>query len=53
MSNKTRSVLKVIAIILVLLAVTIRLGFISIPGINGYNFWMVIIGFGLLLIGSK
>ena len=53
MSNKTRSVLKVVAVILVLLSVAINLHWISIPMINGYIFWMVIIGFGLLLISSK
>ncbi len=53
MSNKTRSIIKVIAIILVLLSVTIKLHWISIPTINGYIFWMVIMGFGLVLLSSK
>lgn len=53
MSNKTRSILKVIAVLLVIIAVVIHLGWVSIPAINGYIFWFVVIGFGLLLISSK
>jgi len=53
MSNKTRSVLKVIAVILVLLAVIIQIGWVIIPAIVGYKFWFVVIAFGLLLISSK
>lgn len=53
MSNKTRSVLKAIAVILVLLAVVMKLGYVNIPALAGYTFWMVIIAFGTLLIVSK
>lgn len=53
MSNRTRSVLKVMAVILVLLAVLMRLDVVMIPAINAYQFWFVVIGFGLLLIASK
>lgn len=53
MSNKTRSVLRIIAVLLVLLAVFIELGVISIPAINYMRFWMAVIGFGLMLISSK
>lgn len=53
MSNKTRSVLKVIAVILVLVAVMMNFGWIRIPTLNQYQFWYVVIGFGLLLISSK
>ncbi len=53
MSNKTRSILKAIAVVLVLVAVAIHLGWISIPAINMYRFWMVILAFGLMLITSK
>ena len=53
MSNKTRSILKGIAVVLVLLAVVMHLGWILIPAIAGYKFWFVVIGFGLLLISSK
>lgn len=53
MSNKTRSILKAISVILVLIAVAMHLGWISIPAINVYRFWMVILAFGLMLISSK
>ena len=53
MSNKTRSILKAIAVILVLLAVAMQLNWVVIPAIIGYRFWIVIISFGLLLIASK
>ena len=50
MSNKTRSVLKGIAVIIVLLAVLMHLGTISIPAVNNYRFWMVVISFAVVLI---
>lgn len=53
MSNKTRSILKALAVFIAILAVAIRLGWISIPAIDGYNFWMVMIAFGIVLITSR
>ena len=53
MSNKTRSLLKVLAILLVALAVLMELSFIIIPVLSLYKFWMVVISFGLLLIASR
>jgi hypothetical protein len=53
MSNKTRSILKAIAVILVLLAVMMDRGWVAIPAISVYKFWIVVVAFGLLLIGSK
>jgi hypothetical protein len=53
MSNKTRAVLKGIAVVLVLLAVVMQLGWVIIPSIVGYKFWFVVIAFGMLLISSK
>ncbi|HEX8040808.1 MAG TPA: hypothetical protein VF490_16735 [Chryseosolibacter sp.] len=53
MSNKTRSILKAIAVILVLLAVLMDLHVIIIPALAYYKFWIVVIAFGLLLISSK
>lgn len=53
MSNKTRSVLKIIAIILAALAVLMYMGWVAIPFISGYKFWMMTAGFVLLLISSK
>jgi hypothetical protein len=53
MSNKTRSILKAIAVILVLLAVLMELKIVLIPAIAVYKFWIVFIAFGLMLVGSK
>ena len=53
MSNKTRSIIKAIAVVLVLVAVLMQLTWLIIPVIYGYKFWLVVIAFGLLLIGSK
>ena len=53
MSNKTRSVLKGVAVVMVLLAVVMHIGWVIIPAIAVYRFWIVVIAFGLLLISSK
>jgi hypothetical protein len=53
MSNKTRSVLKGLAVVIVLLAVVMQVGWVIIPAIAVYRFWLVVIAFGLLLISSK
>jgi hypothetical protein len=53
MSNKTRSILKAVAVILVLLAVLMQLQIVIIPAISVYKFWIVVISFGVLLISSK
>jgi len=53
MSNKTRSILKAISVILVLIAVMMAVGWISIPILNPYKFWIVVGAFGLLIISSK
>ena len=53
MSNKTRSILKAVAVVLVILAVCMEFGWIIIPVIVAYKFWIVLIAFGLLLFSSK
>lgn len=53
MSNKTRSILKAIAVVIVLLAVAMQLHWIIIPAISEYRFWLVVIAFGVMLISSK
>lgn len=53
MSNRTRSVIKAVAVIIVLLAVVMQLQWVIIPSISVYKFWLVVIAFGLLLITSK
>jgi hypothetical protein len=53
MSNKTRSILKGVAVVLVLLALVMEIGWVIIPAISAYRFWFVVIAFGLLLISSR
>ena len=53
MSNKTRSILKAIAVIIVLLCVLMHLDFVSIVYVERYSFWLMTLAFGLLLIASK
>lgn len=53
MSNKTRSAIKAIAVVLVLLTVVMQLSWIIIPIIVPYKFWIVVIAFGMLLLASK
>ncbi len=53
MSNKTRSILKAIAVVIVLLAVAMQLQWVIIPSISIYRFWLVVIAFGVMLISSK
>lgn len=53
MSNKTRSILKAIAVIFVLLAVLMDLSIVIIPAISVYKFWIVVIAFGVVLITSR
>ncbi|MEP2667802.1 MAG: hypothetical protein RIF39_12575 [Cyclobacteriaceae bacterium] len=53
MSNKTRSILRAIAVVIVLLAVLMDLHIIMIPAIAVYKFWMVVAAFGVMLISSK
>jgi len=53
MSNKTRSILKALAVVIVLLAVLMDLSIVIIPAIAVYKFWMVVAAFGIMLISSK
>ena len=53
MSNKTRSILKAIAVVIVLMAVLMELNIVLIPAIAVYKFWMVVVAFGVMLITSK
>jgi hypothetical protein len=53
MSNKTRSIVKAIAVVLVLLAVAMQLHWVTIPSISAYRFWMVVIAFGMVLISAR
>ncbi|MBX2966056.1 MAG: hypothetical protein KF845_07915 [Cyclobacteriaceae bacterium] len=53
MSNKTRNIIKGIAVLLVLLAVMMQMQWVLIPALVAYKFWMVVIAFALTLIASR
>lgn len=53
MNNKTRSILKGVAVILVLFIVLMQLHILIIPSVASYQVWVMVIAFGLLLISSK
>jgi len=53
MNNKMRSILRIIAVLLVLLAVLMELNIVIIPALVGIRFWLAVIGFGLMLISSR
>ena len=53
MSNKTRSILRAVAAVIVLLAVLMELHIVIVPAIAVYKFWMVVVAFGIMLISSK
>jgi hypothetical protein len=53
MNNKMRSVLRIIAVLLVLLAVLMQLDIMSIRYLDGIKFWMVVIAFCLMVVSSK
>lgn len=53
MNNKMRSLLRVSAVLVVLLAVLMELKMVMIPALAGMKFWMVVIGFCLMLISTR
>lgn len=53
MNNKTRSFLRIAAILLVLLAVLMVTQTVLIPALAPYSFWMVVIAFALVLLVSR
>lgn len=53
MNNKLRSALRIVAILLVLLAVLMQLEVVIIPALLAIKFWMVVVAFCLMVISSK
>ncbi|MGM0580800.1 MAG: hypothetical protein ACQETL_08970 [Bacteroidota bacterium] len=53
MSRKTRNLLKLVAIVLVMVLVFMELNIIAIPALDPYQFWLSIVAFGIVLITSK
>ncbi|MEO9802758.1 MAG: hypothetical protein ABJF04_05905 [Reichenbachiella sp.] len=52
MSSSTKSTLKLIAIVIVLLMVAMQLNFIIIPFLAAYKFWLMVIAAVLLLLAG-
>lgn len=48
-----RSALRIVAVLLVLLAVLMQLDIVIIPSLNPIKFWMVVIAFCLMVVSSK
>lgn len=53
MNNKMRSALRIVAVLLVLLAVLMQLDIVIIPALLAIKFWMVVIAFCLMVVSSK
>ncbi len=53
MSNRTRSIVKGIAVLLVLLTVMMQMQWVVVPALVAYKFWLVVIAFGLVLVAAK
>ena len=52
-SQKTKLMLRVIAVIVVLLTLGMHLQFVLIPALGTYKFWLVVGAFALLLITGQ
>ena len=53
MNTKTRSMLRIISILIVALMVLMELNIVVIPALVAYKFWLMVISFCLLIISSK
>lgn len=53
MSNKTRNLLKLVAIIIVVICVLMQLDIVVIKGLVEYTFWLMVIAFGMVLFTSR
>jgi len=53
MSQRTRSIIKFIAVLIVLLIVLGELSIVIIPFLVPYKFWLMVIAFMMVLISSK
>jgi len=53
MSQKTRLKLRIVAIIMMILAIAMQLQFIIIPSLSDYTFWIAVISCILLLIANR
>lgn len=53
MNRRTRSVLRALAVLLVLVAVLMELNIVIIPALAQLRFWAVVVAFGIMLATAK
>ena len=53
MSQKTKLMLRFVAVMVVLLTLGMHLKFVMIPALSTYKFWLVVGAFALLLITGQ
>ncbi|WMN13046.1 hypothetical protein QYS49_35425 [Marivirga salinae] len=53
MSRKSRNLIKLVAIIIVLVLVFMELGIIAIPALATYKFWLSVVAFAMVLLASR
>jgi len=52
-SQKTKLILRFVAVIMVLLTLGMHLQFVMIPSLEAYKFWLAISAFALLFISDR
>lgn len=52
MNRKTKNTLKFLAVIIVLVCVLMQMGYIAIPALAAYKFWLVVIAFAMSLLAG-
>lgn len=53
MSNKTRSFLKLLSVIIVALCILMKMSIVTIPVLSPYMFWLLVAAFGMLFLSSR
>ena len=53
MSRKNRSIIKGLAVIIAGISILSYMHVLVIPGLMQYNYWILVIAFGLVLLVSK
>jgi len=53
MSNKTRNIIKVVALVIVGVCLLMELNIVNIPSLHPHKFWLMTIAFAMVLISSK
>ena len=53
MSRRNRSLIKFVAILVVLVSVLLEMNVLNLNFLEPYKYWMSVLGFGMLLLVSK